>query len=137
MTHEELNNLITALLKLRESATDENAFKSISIYPIWKPNTKYTQNKDRVRFNDRLYKCRQTHTSQEIYPPDITPALFEEITIEDGTINHPIRYNNNMELFEGKYYIQNEVVYICTRSTGTAVYNPLSDLVGIYVGIAD
>lgn len=41
-----------------------------------------------------------------------------------------------MELFEGKYYTQNSIVYICTRSTGTAVYHALSNLVGLYVEVA-
>lgn len=38
-----------------------------------------------------------------------------------------------MELFEGKYYIQNEAKYLCNRSTGQAVYQTLESLVGIYV----
>ena len=38
-------------------------------------------------------------------------------------------------LFEGKYYSQFDVVYICTRSTGVAVYNNLADLVGLYVEV--
>ena len=33
----------------------------------------------------------------------------------------------------GKYYSQDGVTYLCTRDTGTPVYNPLADLVGIYV----
>ena len=41
-----------------------------------------------------------------------------------------------MELFNGKYYSQNGVVYKCNRDTQQAVYNPLADLVGIYVEIA-
>ena len=42
-----------------------------------------------------------------------------------------------MELIEGKYYSQNGVVYLCTRSTGQAVYHNLSDLVGIYVQVIE
>lgn len=38
-----------------------------------------------------------------------------------------------MSLEKDKYYIQNEIKYLCTRSTGQAVYNNLSDLVDIYV----
>lgn len=33
----------------------------------------------------------------------------------------------------GLYYTQDGVTYLCTRDTGIAVYNDLSDLVGIYV----
>lgn len=59
----------------------------------------------------------------------LTPKTKQMIT------DNPIPYNNNMELFEGKYYIQNGVTYICIRSTGTAVYNNLADLVGLYVEV--
>lgn len=41
-----------------------------------------------------------------------------------------------MELEEEKYYSQDGVTYLCTRDTGIPVYNPLADLVGIYVEVA-
>jgi hypothetical protein len=37
----------------------------------------------------------------------------------------------------GKYYIQNGVTYICTRSTGAPVYHDLVHLVGLYVEVAN
>lgn len=33
----------------------------------------------------------------------------------------------------GKYYTQNGKTYLCNRDTVNAVYNQLSELVGIYV----
>ena len=63
-------------------------------------------------------------------------SAYEEINeSHTGTSEDPIPYNNNMELVEGKYYSQDGVTYLCTRSTGQAVYNPLKDLVGIYVEV--
>ena len=38
-----------------------------------------------------------------------------------------------MEIFEGKYYIQNEVTYKCTRDSGIPLSHDLSALVGTYV----
>ena len=38
-----------------------------------------------------------------------------------------------MELYAGMYYSQLGVTYRCTRDTGNPVYQPLADLVGIYV----
>ena len=40
-----------------------------------------------------------------------------------------------MELFEGKYYSQDGVTYVCTRSTGVPVHHPLAQLVGLYVEV--
>lgn len=90
-------------------------------------------------YEDKLYKTRQDNLLiQEQYKPRInTAALYEEINeTNQGTLEDPIPYNNNMELFEGLYYIQNEIIYKCTRNTGTAVFHDLKDLVGLYVEIA-
>ena len=40
-----------------------------------------------------------------------------------------------MALENGKYYTQNDVMYLCTRDTANAVYNNLADLVGVYVEV--
>jgi len=86
----------------------------------------------------KLWKVKQTHTSQAQYPPSInTAALYEEVHKpgQGDDPSNPIPYDNNMELIEGKYYSQFDVVYICIRSTGAPVYNNLADLVGIYVEV--
>lgn len=38
-----------------------------------------------------------------------------------------------MEIFEGKYYTQNEVLYKCIRDSGIPLSYGLSALVGTYV----
>lgn len=38
-----------------------------------------------------------------------------------------------MALENGKYYTQDGVTYLCNRDTGSPVYHPLSELVGLYV----
>ena len=91
----------------------------------------------RLYWDDRLWKVLQAHTPQADWTPDVTPALYTEITLEDGTIDHPIHYNNNMELVEGLYYTQDGDKYLCFRSTGVPVYNPLSQLVGLYVNVVN
>lgn len=85
-----------------------------------------------------LYKFRQKHTAQAQYPPSVdTAALYEVVDINHaGTLEDPIPYNNNMELFNGKYYSQNGVTYKCNRDSGQPLYNNLSDLVGLYVEVA-
>ena len=50
-----------------------------------------------------------------------------------GTQEDPIPYNPPMEIFEGKYYIQNEVIYKCTRNSDIPLSHDLSALVGTYV----
>ena len=124
------------VVKAAESLTNTDALQAIELFDEWAPNVEYPQNK-RLRYYEVLFKVRQLHTSSELYPPGSTgsEALYEEVAPEGkgDTPDNPIEYNNNMELFEGKYYSQFEVVYICFRSTGVAVYADLSALVNLYV----
>jgi hypothetical protein len=48
----------------------------------------------------------------------------------------PIPYTPPMEIFEGKYYTQYDVLYKCIRSSGTALNHDLYDLKGMYVELA-
>lgn len=117
--------------------TDEQSLQFKDLYPEWK--TFINQKLEagfKVLYEDKLYKVKQTiEQVLENQPPSIdTAALYEEINeTNEGTLEDPIPYNNNMELFAGKYYSQNGVIYKCTRNTEQAIYQDLSGLVGIYV----
>lgn len=89
---------------------------------------------DRRRYNGVVYECRQAHDAQAHQTPDLIPALWMKLDVEHvGTIEDPILYSTGMEIFNGKYYIENDILYLCNRDSGTALYNNLADLVGIYV----
>ena len=123
--------------EIAETMTDAKALQNIELFKHWEVDHDYAVD-ERFQHDGRLYKVRQAHTSQANWTPDITPSLYEEVAEEgQGTRDNPIPYNNNMALEEGKYYIQNDIVYYCNRSTGAAVYNNLADLVGIYVEVAE
>lgn len=121
--------------------TDNQAISVKNLHPEWKEFIgKSLSTGFRVLYEDALYKVRQDiSVVLENQPPSIdTAALYEEINeTHDGTKADPIPYNNNMALELGKYYIQDNIIYMCTRDTGQAVYQDLSDLVGIYVQIAE
>lgn len=123
---------------------DADALKYKDLYPDWNEFIGKSLKKDfKINYNDRLYKTLQevvTVLDQEGYRPGEvgSEALYAEINeTNQGTLEDPIPYNNNMELFEGKYYSQNDVIYKCTRNTGQPVYQDLSALVGTYVEIAE
>lgn len=139
MTHaERARQLKPYIEKAAESLSDSDALEAIEMFPWWKPDTQYEMGK-RLRYEDKLWKVLQLHTSQEAYPPSIyTASLYAEVERpgQGDSIDNPIPYNNNMELIENKYYSQNDIVYRCIRSTGIPVYNNLADLVGLYVEVA-
>ncbi len=121
---------------LAENLTDVEGLENVELFAQYAVGKDYAVG-DRFQYNGELYKVLQAHTSQADWVPGIgTESLYIRVDdIHAGTAEDPIPYNGNMELIENLYYTQGGVLYRCTRSTGTAVYNALSELVGIYVEV--
>ena len=131
---EVLSMLITAQINTL-SVDDATAVRMAAFYPEWEKDKQYTVGY-KVQYLGKLYKVVQAHTSQETWTPDITASLYTRIDeVHDGTKYDAIPYKGNMALESGKYYIEDNVTYICNRDTGNPVYNKLSELVGIYVEV--
>lgn len=119
------------------SVDDATAVRMTVFYPEWAKDTAYTIGY-KVQYLGKLYKVIQAHTSQETWTPDITASLYTRIDeVHDGTKYDPIPYEGNMSLYNGKYYSQDGVTYLCNRDTGNPVYNKMSELVGIYVEVIE
>lgn len=122
------------------SLTDTESLKVKELYPEWESKMGQQVNPgEKYRYGGKLWKVLQQHTVQENWKPgEGTESLYTEVTESHaGTKEDPIPYDNNMELENGKYYSQDGVTYLCTRDTEIPVYNPLSELVGIYVEVAE
>lgn len=133
---EVLSMLITAQINTL-SVDDATAVRMAAFYPEWEKDKQYTIGY-KVQYLGKLYKVVQAHTSQETWTPDITASLYTRIDeVHDGTKYDAIPYKGNMALESGKYYIEDNVTYICNRDTGNPVYNKLSELVGIYVEVVE
>lgn len=124
-----------AIETITSTATDENALTAQILYPEWNDSLHYDVG-CRYRRGNSLYKCIQDHDGQTDWMPECTPSLWTEICeSHSGTELDPIPYNGNMALENGKYYSQDNVVYLCIRDTVNPVYNALNDLVGLYVNV--
>lgn len=123
--------------KAVQSLDDKDALECVCLYEKWDGNGKeYIENK-KLRHNGKLWRVKQTHTSQPDWIPGVAASLFDEINETNaGTKDDPIPYSGSMALENGKYYIEDGIIYLCNRDTGIAVYNRLADLVGIYVVLA-
>ena len=118
-----------------QSLDDATELTSVTLYPHWKVNVSYDVG-TRVQKDGKLWRCIQTHTSLNGWQPENTPALWGQVNeVNAGTITDPIPYEGNMALENGKYYTQDGVIYLCNRDTVNPVYNPLKDLVGLYVEV--
>lgn len=118
--------------------TDDQALTVKMLYPVWQAGRDYIKD-ERFRYGNDLYKVLTPHTSQADWLPGTgTESLYARIDeTHAGTLTDPIPYAGNMVLENGKYYTQDGVVYKCTRDTINPVYNPLSDLVGLYVEVTE
>lgn len=131
-----LEKLRSLIVKASASLSDSDALEAVELFEEWKPDTWYIIG-DRRRHEETLYKCRQDHTSQAHYTPDIVPALWEVVAPEGkgDSPDNPIEYNQSMAIEEGKFYIENDVIYICIRDSGVPLYTALANVIGNYVEV--
>lgn len=112
---------------------DSIALRMLAYYPEWAADTVYAVGY-KVKRNGKLWRVVQAHTSQAGWEPENAASLWEQINeTHAGTVDDPIPYSGNMALTAGLYYMQDWVIYKCTRDTGNPVYHALSELVGLYV----
>jgi hypothetical protein len=124
----------------RIGLTDNEALSVKEMYPRWEDKENMTIEAGYITlYNDKLWRARQTHTALEVYPPSLDTASLYEAIVKDheGTMEDPIPYTPPMEIFEGKYYTQFDVLYLCTRSSGVALTHDLSALRGLYVELIE
>lgn len=137
MTYREAKKRRADLERTAGMQTDEEALEAMWMFPAWVAGTAYTSGQ-RIRHEGALYRVRQAHTSQAQNPPSVhTAALYVRIDEEhEGTESDPIPYSINMTLEAGKRYIEDSVVYLCTRDMA-ASYWPLAELTGQYVEVIE
>lgn len=128
--------------KAAQSLDDTMALTAVELFPKWEElveNSEKVAKGFRFQYGGKLYRTEQAeYTFVDTWIPGNTgtESLFSVVDeTHAGTIDDPIPYETNMEIFEGKYYIQYDVIYLCTRSSGQPLYHDLSALVGNYVEV--
>ena len=70
-------------IELASAWTDDaDALEIIDLFPLWKAGKDYIIG-ERVQHLGLLYKCVQAHTSQSDWAPDVTPALWVRVYVEE------------------------------------------------------
>ena len=123
-----------------EALTDDEAKKVPALFPLWETEKAYAVG-DRVWYQASLYKCVQAHTSQSTWNPKDAVSLWANVSEEsqdaDGSREHPFAWESGMTSYEGKYYTENGILYLCTRDSGNPLYFPISSLIGTYFQVAE
>ena len=82
MTRKEAESYRAKIEMAAALMSDEAALDSIELIAPWKIKESVKVG-DRRRFDGALYKCIQAHTTQADWTPDITPALWVAVSIEE------------------------------------------------------
>ena len=134
---EQAQEIRTSIDSVTGTMADADAAKSPMLFLPWEVDTAYAVG-DRRRYDSKVYKCLQAHTSQADWAPPVVPALWVVInTSSSGTIDEPIPASRGMEYEYGKYYLDPEdsKTYLCKRGseTGTIILQYLPhELIGHY-----
>lgn len=127
-----------------QSLEDAVALTAVELFPQWKELVEKGEEVEkgfRFQHENKLYRTEQpTYTFVKQYVPgaDGTESLFSKVDeTHAGTIEDPIPYEVNMEIYNGLYYKQNDVLYLCIRDSGQPLQHDLSALVGNYVEVVE
>ena len=135
LTAEEVSAMLIRQQINTLTVDDQTALRMVAFYPEWAEGQACAAGYKAQR-GGKLWRCLQAHTAQTGWEPENAASLWTEICeSHDGTKYDPIPYNGNMALQSGKYYTQNNILYLCNRDTVNPVYNALAELVGLYVEV--
>lgn len=125
-----------------QSLDDTVALTAVELFPVWKELVKEGRTVlrgFRFQHENKLYRTEQPeYTFVDTYVPGAvgTESLFSRVDeAHAGTYEDPIPYEKNMEIYQGYYYSQFDVIYLCIRSSGQPLQHDLSALVGNYVEV--
>ena len=128
--------------KASQSLEDSVALTAVELFPVWNELVEKgveVEKGFRFQHDNKLYRTEQPkYTFVAHYVPGTvgTESLFSKVDeTHAGTIEDPIPYETNMEIYEGLYYSQNGVIYLCIRDSGIPLQHDLSALVGNYVEV--
>lgn len=82
MTREHARRLRRFIEALSVTLTDEEALEGVELFPMWHSGHSY-ETGDRIQYDGVLYKCVQAHTAQDDWTPDITPALWVVVSVDE------------------------------------------------------
>lgn len=96
--------------KASVSLADEDALQAVGLFPQWVTDHAYAVN-ERLQYKHVLYRVVQAHTSQADWAPDITPAMFVVVSLDEWpefvqpTGAHDAYNKGDKVTFNGKHYI--------------------------------
>jgi hypothetical protein len=137
LTEAEVSRMLIAQ-QVNSLLVDNNtAVRMMAFYPTFESIVgKTVEQGYKFTYGGKLWRVIQPSLTIQVHyaPGTGTESLYAEINeTHEGTLDDPIPYNGNMVLTAGMYYYQDNAICLCNRDTINPVYQPLSELVGVYV----
>ena len=113
----EAEEIRKAIDTFAENQTDETLIDNKAAFSLWRAGVHVTVGQI-LRYSDDIYRVIQAHTTQDDWTPDITPALFVKISLEEfpqwrqPTGAHDAYKKGAKVSDEGKHWISNKDVNI-------------------------
>ena len=110
MTRGRAKQLRYYIEKAAINLADEDALQAIELFQQWVTGHAYTVN-ERLQYKNVLYRVVQAHISQVDWTPDITPALFAVVSLDEWpefvqpTGAHNAYKKGDKITFNSKHYI--------------------------------
>ena len=127
MTREHAYKLRDMLHKISADMTDEDALEAVEFFPNWSGEGVAYEKGIRVRYEGELYRCEQSHTSQEDWTPDAVKALWTPVA-EPGEIPvwvQPTGVQDAYMMYDKVYYPnKGDTIYI--SDVDNNVWSPLT-----------
>ena len=82
MTREQALQYRQSIERAAALQSDEAALENIYLYPLWEAGKEAALG-FRWRYEDTLYKCVQAHITQADWTPDVTPALWTVVSLDE------------------------------------------------------
>lgn len=123
--------------------TDDEAKKVPALFHLWTNHKQGDSIAAGVRewYKGSLYKCITPHKWQSDWAPDVATSLWANVSEEsqeaDGSREHPFAWEQGMTSYNGKYYTENGILYLCTRDSGAPLYHPIASLINLYFVVAE
>lgn len=84
---EQMSLAISFAIQNMDAFSDEQALAVSEIYPAWHIGVDYRQGQV-ARFESKLWRCVQNHTSQTTWEPSKAPSLWSEISYNQNGVEN-------------------------------------------------
>lgn len=82
MTTKEAYEYRRLIESVAKKLDDKDALEVVALFPSWKEGLTVSVD-ERYKYDGKLYRVVQAHTTQADWTPDKTPALFTEVSVDE------------------------------------------------------